>query len=179
MPKRNNGPWLPEAVRFMLVFSIAGLLGFTVEFIPWVAQNIITPFIVGLTWVAGAAIHTFGGLADINQTEIRHPINQFAIQIAYGCSGVEVSLLLCAGMIAFPARWVERGVGWLAGTLTIMSINIVRVISLYYIGQYSRQWFDWAHMYAWDVLIIIDGVIVFLLWIRWLPPLKHRHDALA
>jgi exosortase H (IPTLxxWG-CTERM-specific) len=157
----------------VLVFCVTALVGFSLEVIPWVDTNLVQPFISGQTLLAGALIHAFGGLAEVTDVIIRHPNNQFAIQIANGCSGIEAAILLAAGVMAYPASWRQRAMGWFAGTTAIMVLNIVRIISLYYIGQYSMQWFDWAHLYAWDVLIMIDGVIVFFLWIRWLPLVRR------
>jgi hypothetical protein len=42
----------------------------------------------------------------------------------------------------------------------------VRFISLYYLGQYSRSWFDFAHLYLWESLIVLDTMVVFWLWTR-------------
>lgn len=162
----------------MLVFCATALVGFALEVIPWVDTQMVTPFIAGQSWLAGGLIHLFGGLAEVTHVIIRHPVNQFAIQIANGCSGIEAAILLAAGVMAFPATWLERALGWAAGTAAIMALNIVRVISLYYLGQYSMKWFEWAHLYAWDVLIMLDGVVVFFLWIRWLPSAR-RHGALT
>jgi len=158
------------SLRFLLVFCMVALLGFAIEVIPWVDDHVVTPFIAGLAGLSGKFILMTGGLAEVTGTVIRHPLNGFAIRIANGCSGLEAFILLAAGMMAYPATWRQRALGWGAGVVAIMSLNVVRVISLYYIGQYSRTWFDWAHLYAWDVLIMIDGMVVFFLWIRWLPP---------
>jgi exosortase H (IPTLxxWG-CTERM-specific) len=162
----------------VLVFCAAALVGFALEVVPWVDTHMVTPFIAGQAWLAGVLINLFGGLAEVSHVIIRHPVNQFAIQIANGCSGIEAAILLAAGVMAFPAGWRERALGWASGTTAIMVLNVVRVISLYYIGQYSSEWFEWAHLYAWDVLIMLDGVVVFFLWIRWLPSDVH-HATLA
>lgn len=170
-PRQRN-----SSLRFILVFCATALVGFALEVIPWVDSNMVMPFIAGQALVAGLSINLFGGLAEVTNVVIRHPITQFAIQIANGCSGIEAAILLAAGVMAFPATWLQRAMGWLVGSTAIMVLNIVRIISLYYIGQYSMKWFDWAHLYAWDVLIMVDGVIVFFLWIRWLPAVR-RIDA--
>jgi len=39
-------------------------------------------------------------------------------------------------------------------------------VSLFYLGQWNREWFEWAHLYAWQALIMLDAVVVWLLWIR-------------
>lgn len=168
-PRKPRPAKRSSALRFMLVFCSAALAGFALEVTPWVDTHLVTPFITGLAWLTGVLINLFGGLAEVTEVVIRHPLNQFALQIANGCSGIEATILLAAGMVAFPATWRERALGWAAGTTAIMALNVVRIISLYYIGQHSMEWFDWAHLYAWDVLIMLDGMVVFFFWIRWLP----------
>jgi len=158
---------------------VTALLGFAVEVIPWVDDHLVTPFIAGFAWLSGALIRLAGGLADVMDVIIRHPVNGFAIKIANGCSGLEALILLAAGMTAFPATWGQRALGWAAGAAAIMTLNVVRVISLYYLGQYSLAWFEWAHLYVWDVLIMIDGIVVFFLWIRWLPLERRSRDVRA
>ena len=81
-----------------------------------------------------------------------------------GCNAVNVTLLLLSAMLAFPSPWKLKILGLLAGGLVIQAINIVRFISLYYLGQYSRTWFDFAHGYLWESMLILDTLAVFWLW---------------
>ena len=80
-------------------------------------------------------------------------------------------------MLAFPASWKYRAIGVLAGLFAVKALNIVRVISLFYIGQWNMQVFEWAHLYLWQMLIMLDVLIVWLIWIRTLPvtigPVAH------
>ena len=45
----------------------------------------------------------------------------------------------------------------------------MRIISLFYLGQWNRTWFDWFHLYLWQALIVLDALVAFLVWLRWLP----------
>jgi hypothetical protein len=84
-------------------FCAAALVGFALEGVPWVDTNMVTPIIAGQAWLAGVLIHVFGGLAEVSHVIIRHPVNQFAIQIANGCSGIEAGILLAAAPISQSA----------------------------------------------------------------------------
>ena len=33
-----------------------------------------------------------------------------------------------------------------------------------YLGQYNRNWFDFAHFYLWEGLIVLDTLAIFWLW---------------
>lgn len=163
--------------RFLLIFGATALIGFGIEVIPWVDQHLIKTYIAGVTWMAGNLINLAGGLADVNKAIIQHPINSFAIMVANGCSGLEAVILLVAGILAFPATLRQRIIGCIVGTITIVTLNLLRIISLYYLGQYSQTWFNWAHVYAWDNLIMIDALVAFFLWVRWLPPYQRSRHA--
>ena len=90
----------------------------------------------------------------------------FAVTIEAGCNGVEAMLVLLAGILAFPAPWRLKLIGLAIGIVAIQALNIVRIVSLYYLGQWDAQWFEWAHLYIWQSLIMLDALIVWLLWIR-------------
>lgn len=64
-------------------------------------------------------------------------------------------------------------IGLLLGFVAIQSINVLRVISLFYIGQWDKEIFDLAHLYLWQALIILDAFIVFLIWLAKMPNIHH------
>mgnify|MGYP003693538809 CR=1 FL=1 len=47
----------------------------------------------------------------------------------------------------------------------MQGLNIVRVISLFYLGQWNMQVFEWAHLYVWQALIMLDVLVVWLVWV--------------
>jgi len=53
--------------------------------------------------------------------------------------------------------------------VAVQLLNVVRVISLFYIGQWNREAFEWAHQYVWQALIMLDVLIVWLIWVRRVP----------
>lgn len=159
---------LDPTTRFLLVFCATALLGFALQTMPWVDSHIVGRFISANVYIAGETVRLLGGMAEVINTILRDPVSGFSVRVASGCSGLEAVVLLVAGMVAFPASWSERIAGWVVGAFAILSLNLVRIISLFYLGQYSKAWFDWAHLYAWDVIIMIDGMVIFFLWIRWL-----------
>jgi exosortase/archaeosortase family protein len=48
-------------------------------------------------------------------------------------------------------------------------LNLVRIISLYYLQRWNSVWFEWFHLYLWQALIILDALVFWLIWLRWLP----------
>ena len=56
----------------------------------------------------------------------------------------------------------------------MQGLNIVRVISLFYLGQWNFEVFEWAHLYVWQALIMLDVLVVWLVWVRMLPRDRRR-----
>ena len=49
--------------------------------------------------------------------------------------------------------------------MAIQSLNTLRIICLYYLYLWNEAWFEFAHLYLWPALLIIDAIIVFLYWL--------------
>ncbi|MBN8728597.1 MAG: exosortase H [Xanthomonadales bacterium] len=156
-------------LRFMLVF-IGCLLGlFVLELLQPVERHVIEPFTAALAQVCVWLVGLFDANAVAHGKILQTASGSFAVSIERGCNGIEAVIILVAAMLAFPAGWKHRLAGIGAGFLAIQVLNLVRIISLFYLGQWNRVWFDWFHLYLWQALIILDALVVFLLWLRWLP----------
>ena len=105
---------------------------------------------------------------------IRDVATPFAVEIAAGCNGVEAMMILIAAMLAFPAPWRYRLAGITIGISAIQALNLVRIVSLFFLGLWNQDAFEWAHLYVWQALIMLDALAVWLLWIRSLP---STHDS--
>lgn len=90
----------------------------------------------------------------------------FGVSIEAGCNGVEAAIILIAGMLAFPANWKLKVTGIAIGVAAIQAANLLRVITLYYLGKWNMDVFEFAHLYLWQALIMLDVLIVWLLWMR-------------
>ena len=155
--------------RFLLVFAVllVGLLA--AELTPPLQRAVVEPWTALLARASVALVTLFDSHAAASGKVILSTANGFAISIEAGCNGVEAAIVLISAMLAFPAPWKHRAIGILAGLLAVQVLNVVRVISLFYLGQWSTRAFEWAHLYVWQGLIMLDVLIVWLLWIRTLP----------
>ena len=93
-------------------------------------------------------------------------VTGFGVSIEPGCNGVEACIVLFAAVMAFPSTWRHKLTGLALGFVAVQGLNMVRVISLFYLGQWSTPVFNFAHEYLWQALIMLDVLIVWLLWVR-------------
>jgi exosortase H (IPTLxxWG-CTERM-specific) len=156
-------------LRFILQFLV--LLGalFYAELLHPVDEHVILPFTAAIAKVSVWLVDLFDPHVIAYGKVLQSTSNGFAISIERGCNGVEAVIILLAAMLAFPAPWKHRLAGIGVGFVAIQALNLVRIISLFYLGQWNHTWFQWFHLYLWQALIVLDALVVFLLWLRWLP----------
>ena len=161
--------------RFFLVFLLIQGVLFTIELLRPVQEAVIIPFTQGIAHISAWLIQLFDSAVSSQGKIIRNSENGFAVAIEAGCNGVEAVIILIAAIVAFPAPWRSKVVGLVLGFVAIQVLNMVRIISLFYLGQWNITAFQWAHLYLWQALIMLDALVVFLIWIRTLPPRQVAH----
>ncbi len=70
----------------------------------------------------------------------------------------------------------QKLIGVSLGFVAIQVLNVGRVISLFYLGKWDKDLFDFAHYYLWQALIILDAFVVFLIWLSKLPDSGDSDD---
>ena len=153
----------PTFITFLLVACLL-LFGTALLLTPPV-QTLDGKFSCALVGISKRAIDLFGGDARVAGAVLRAP-SGFAVEMRDGCNGVNVTILLWSAVLAFPAPWAMKALGLAAGSVILQALNIVRFVSLFYIGQYSLRWFDFAHSYLWESLLVLDTMVVFWLWVQ-------------
>ena len=133
---------------------------------------LIYPFTEGLATLSATLLHLFDNDVISSGVIIQSISNGAAVSIQSGCNGVEAIICLIAAILAYHSTWKEKIIGILIGFVAIQVLNVLRIISLFYLLQWSEYWFEWAHLYAWQALIFFDVLIVFIVWIRWISKNK-------
>jgi exosortase H (IPTLxxWG-CTERM-specific) len=154
--------------RFLLTFGGVLIGLFTLEMLKPVQETIIQPFTGLLAMLSTAIILPFDDSVIAQGRVLRDAATGFAVSIEAGCNGVEAAIVLIAGIMAFPARTTHKLVAIAAGFIFVQALNIVRIISLFYLGQWNYSVFVWFHLYLWPVLIMLDVLVVFALYLSWL-----------
>jgi exosortase H (IPTLxxWG-CTERM-specific) len=163
-------------VRFFILFIVLLVSLFTIEVLQPVQEHVILPFTAGLAWISVNLIELFdSGVVSMGKV-IRDLETGFAVSIEPGCNGVEALIILFAAIFAFPAPLKNKLIGFAIGFAAIQGLNLVRIISLFYLGQWNMVWFNWFHLYLWQALIILDALVVWLIWLRMLPPPDRGGD---
>jgi exosortase H (IPTLxxWG-CTERM-specific) len=156
-------------LRFFVTFVVLQSVLFGLELTPWAQRYFVEPWTNTLAAISAWFVTVADpGVASAGKI-LRSTVSGFAVSIEAGCNGVEATIVLVAAMLAFPAPWRNKVGGLVAGIFAVQGLNVVRVISLFYIGQWNMRVFEWAHLYVWQALIMLDVLVVWLVWVRVLP----------
>lgn len=139
---------------------------FGIEMLNPVQQSVILPFTSYIAEICALIITPFDATVLAYGKILQSSVNGFAVSIEPGCNGVEATIMLIAAAVAFPATLKQKAAVIVFGFFAIQVANILRIISLFYLGQWNMDIFQWAHLYLWPVLIMIDVLAVFLIWLR-------------
>lgn len=154
--------------RFILIFLLVLLGLFTLEMQTVVQQNVIEPFTSLLAAISAGLILPFDSAVVSYGKVLQFGPGGFSVSIEAGCNGVEATIVLIAAVLAFPASWRARVAAIALGFLAIQAMNIARIISLFYLGNWNMDVFTWVHLYLWPALIMLDVLIVFIVYLRYL-----------
>jgi exosortase H (IPTLxxWG-CTERM-specific) len=161
-------------LRFFTLFVLLQAILFGAELTPWAQKYFVVPWTNALAAFSAGLVTLFDPDVTSVGKVLRSNANGFAVSIEAGCNGVEATIVLVAAIFAFPASWQRKLAGLAAGIVAVQGLNVVRVISLFYLGQWSFAAFEWAHLYVWQALIMLDVLIVWLIWVRTLPRASER-----
>lgn len=166
----GEGSWLANR---RAVFRFAGLLGlcmigFNVLFLLWVAPSGgFQSYLRAIATASATVLRVLGDDASATGTSVLSP--RFSLNIDRGCDAIQVSALLIFAVLVWPlsvSHW-RRASGMAIGTLLLAMLNIVRIVSLYYIGIYLPGAFETIHIDVWQPAFIVATLLLWVIWVRW------------
>jgi exosortase H (IPTLxxWG-CTERM-specific) len=121
-----------------------------------------------LASISGWVLNLFG--TDVNVSGMQITGSDFAVAVAQGCDAIQVCSLMAAAVLAFPVSWKARMRGFAIGIVTLQVLNILRIVTLYWIGASFVDHFKTAHEVVWPGVLIVATIALWILWVRWETP---------
>jgi len=78
-------------------------------------------------------------------------------------------------MISFPAPFLHKLRGMLVGIVLLQVLNLVRIVTLYWIGIHLPGFFNSAHMELCPTAFIVVAIVFFVGWKQ--NSLRHESPA--
>jgi exosortase/archaeosortase family protein len=163
--KRRSSVRFPVRVKGGLALRLA-VCGAVIAVLFWAASagRVTTSIQAGFAHVVGGVLTAFGEaptvVGNIVQTE------RFGISVVTACTGLFLTGLFVAAVVLLPTRWLAKWIGFGLGIGGISLLNVLRLVSLYYVGVHWPDALDTVHLLVWQSLLIVSAVILWLVWAR-------------
>jgi len=166
-------PIVRALVRLYLVFG-AVLLAFVIAFgTDTVHLAVVAPFTTLVALASSLLMNLFGAGAQVFGNTLT--TSDYSINIVDGCNGVYATAILISGVIAYPSSLKAKAWGIPLGIAAIFFLNLVRVISLFYLGRSYPAIFEEVHVYVWQPIIIVWAIFVWYYWSQRITPGADRN----
>ncbi len=157
---RRNGvilrAWLVFAAMIALFTTILLFLNLYTGFDQWLNQA-TAAMLAGALWLLGAGGQAVGTIVTSKV---------FSAEIITECTAIFPIMIFLAAVIAYPSRWKQKLWGIVLGVPAILFVNLIRLVSLFYIGYWFPSIFETAHLLVWQSLIIFFAVLFWLIWVE-------------
>jgi exosortase/archaeosortase family protein len=148
--------------------------GFLLRFLAWAAlfESLFHLFVAGSAAFArflelhariAAGLLRMVGL-EVERSGAVLTIGADDFEVARGCDVTRPIGLLVAAILAFPATWRSRLRSALWGTLLLLTLNLVRILSLIQAARFSSELHRHLHLSLWPLGLIL---VLFAYWLRW------------
>ena len=153
---------------FRFVVILGGIsVGFNTLFYVWLTKTMAFAVYLGVNAEVSAWLLRVLG-HEVTATGVSLGSTRFSVQVQSGCDALQSSAFLIAAVLASPARvsLPARIPFMLLGTLFLLLLNVVRIVSLYYSGAYYPRMFDVLHIDLWQPVFILLPLLLWLIWAR-------------
>jgi exosortase H (IPTLxxWG-CTERM-specific) len=149
-------------VRASIIFLVCITVFFTLLRTSIMREIIGQPLALAFAAVSGFILNLLSLKATASGTLLQ--VEGFAAQVDDVCTGIFVVAIYFSAVLAYPSRMKEKLKGLLLGASVILSLNLIRVVSLMYIGRYFPSFFEVAHLLIWQSLIIFAALLIWIYW---------------
>jgi len=151
-------------LRFVL--WLTGLMvAFNAAFYLWLAKSpVLVVYLNGNARASAFLLSVFGENATAAGTNVSSP--RFGLQVKDGCDAIQPIAFFLFAMLAspVPVRLRSRIAPILLGTLGLLLLNLVRIVSLFYAGVYFPSAFETLHIDVWQSVFIFLPLTFWLVW---------------
>lgn len=151
-------------LRFLAIFGLCMSAYYLATMVPAVNDGFFPPYLRANAAVSGGLLNLFGSDVTVDGKAITGADGR-SIQVERGCDAVEPSALFVSAVLASPVPLLSRLGAAVLGTLALMLLNLVRVVSLFLVRMhFSREVFDTMHLDVWQALFIFLAIVFWWMW---------------
>jgi len=175
--QRGQAFWRSKSpvLRLVIVFSALMGLYYAATLTPLFNRQLFPAYLSFTAEISNFILHLLGQATGVSGTQISG--GGFSVDVRRGCEAVEPSVIFIAALLAFPSPLRPKLPCLFVGTLLLQVLNLLRVVSLYWIGRYHPRAFETLHVDVWQLVFIVLAVVLCVLSLQWMArrpqPVPH------
>jgi exosortase/archaeosortase family protein len=134
------------------LFDIAGLE---------LLANILQPLVDGTAILTAVLLHAVG-FDVIRDQGLIFLGSDFAYRIDYRCTGIWPVVIFSSLLLAERLPLLPRWTGIILGALSLLTMNLLRLVSLFWVGISFPAWFELTHDLIWPAITVL---VIAALWL--------------
>ena len=150
-----------EAVKFLVIFISLSIIFFLIYY----AMGDHLDFLKVWTAEASTAIANLFGM-NVALDGVILSVENINLEIIDECTGIFAIMINISCILAYPTQLKEKTMGILIVFPLILSLNLVRILFLIYVGKYHPDMFEFVHSYLWQGTFIIFIILTWFIWIE-------------
>lgn len=118
-----------RSLLYLLLIAGGSVLGSQVE----IQEDLLAPWCLVETVLSQSVLHMFGVPVERLGAVLMDPASGRSIVVLWPCSGADATFILLATILVFRSDWRSKVMGLLGGFVAIQGMNVLRIISLFYL----------------------------------------------
>jgi exosortase/archaeosortase family protein len=91
------------------------------------------------------------------------------------CTGIYPFIILFSLIVSFPTESNKRFIGIVGAFFFTFIVNYARLVVLIAIGHHNRVYFQYAHVFIFQLTFILLIVVYFVWWLQWIQKKPKLH----
>lgn len=162
--KSRWAAWLKSKRPVLRFLGLLGLLvgAFYTLYVPFTQSAAFRSYLALVAKACGPVLRVLDQDVTVEGPSILSP--HFSFEVITGCDGLEMIALFVAAVVALPVPLRSKLLCVLVGTVILMVINLLRIVSLFCVGVYFPDAVDVIHLDAWPGLLMVLLIFSWLFW---------------
>jgi len=166
-------------LKFISIFVVL-MSGYYVATTTAALNQRFFPWYLNITAKAGGAVLQTAGYENVRVVgDAMDTVDGTTgtITVERGCDAIAPTALFLSAVLASPASIGSKLFGVVIGTTILMTVNLIRIISLFLTAVHWPKIFNLMHLDVWQWAFIALAVFLWLIWASWATKRRRRQAA--
>jgi exosortase/archaeosortase family protein len=152
-------------LHFGLKFCALTALFYLILLLP-LSKHMVAAVTVGEARLSGAVLNLIGQHNRVDGVTLSSG-GRSAITVVSTCSGFDFLSFFSAAILVFPVPFAKKMAGLVIGIPLLLALNLVRIMSLFFVQVHYPGVFDLVHEEVWAFILIIATIALYVVWMKW------------